>query len=292
LNWKTLLNRKRALREFKDLQASREPVIGYFERTGHREGAGSLYQEAISARLLCDLSGKTLACPPIQYLHHYKSSGSSLRAYLKTWNNVFSPLGLHLQEKTFHQNLPFIENPKAMLDSLPESVFQEAVEKLRIKFPPRNPPQAHRKYTLAIHLRNLNPEDEVREQGGEAYGYYGQNLGQALNPRRNLDRLLNLQNYILREKKRYVPKGKKLLIQIISQGHLPGIQALEKKCDVEYALDEHPARSFRRMLEADLLVMASSSFSYLACLLRARPSWALKRFRHQLPANCQICEIF
>jgi len=292
MSWINLFRRTQPFREFRELKTAREPVVGYFERPGHREGAGSLYQDVISALLLCELAGKTLACPPFQYLHHYKSSGGSLEDYLKIWAAMFSALNLHRRRDLFHRKLPFIENPKAMLDSLSKPVFNQAVEKLRKKFPQPKPSQARKRFTLAIHLRNLNSEDEVRDQGGEAYGYFCQNLGQRQNPRRNLERLLHLQNYILKEKARVVAPKKKVLFQIISQGVLPGIRALEKKTEVEYVLDEHPVLSFRRMLEADLLVMASSSFSYLACLLRVGPTWALKRFRHQLPENCQVCEIF
>jgi hypothetical protein len=145
---------------------------------------------------------------------------------------------------------------------------------------------------VAIHIRNLNPYDEVRDQSGEAYGYFTQNYGSSLNPDKNLQTLLRVQEFLLKEKNGLVEDNQKLVMQILSQGTLPGISVLEKRCLTKYFIDEHPADSFEKMLRADLLVMASSSFSYLASLLRNGPTLALRRFRHQLPLNCKICELF
>jgi hypothetical protein len=80
---RNLFARPKLIRTFEELQNSKEPIIAYREKPGHREGAGSLFQDIISAQILCNLAGKFLACPRIRYLHHHKSAGDTLEAYLQ-----------------------------------------------------------------------------------------------------------------------------------------------------------------------------------------------------------------
>jgi len=290
---RNLFARPKLIRTFEELQNSKEPIIAYREKPGHREGAGSLYQEALSAWVLCKLAGKSLACRPFQYLHHFQSSGGSLKEYLASWNSLLSPIGLHQNQDRFTEAVLEIENPKSMLDGLPEQHFNKAVNLLRASiWKSKNQNNKNSDCVVAIHIRNLNPYDEVRDQSGEAYGYFTENYGSSLNPDKNLQTLLRVQEFLLKEKNGLVEDNQKLVMQILSQGTLPGISVLEKRCLTKYFIDEHPADSFEKMLRADLLVMASSSFSYLASLLRNGPTLALRRFRHQLPLNCKICELF
>ena len=74
---RNLFARPKLIRTFEELQNSKEPIIAYREKPGHREGAGSLFQDIISAQILCNLAGKFLACPRIRYLHHHKSAGDT-----------------------------------------------------------------------------------------------------------------------------------------------------------------------------------------------------------------------
>lgn len=288
---RNLFARSKPIRTFEELKKCDAKVIGYHEKTGHREGAGSLYQEAISAQILCDLAGKILACPPFHYLHHHQSAGDTLETYLQKWSNLFSPLQLHHYQSLWCARASYLENPKAMLDGLSEKLFENGVARMRQKFHESTPsliggPCA----TVAIHLRNMNQEDEERGEAGTDYGYFSHTFNAQLNPEKNLERLIRLQKTLLARKHDLFSGAETLKLIIISQGVLPGIQTLEKVTSVEYYLDEHPTRSFQRMLESNLLVMAQSSFSYLACLLRYQPNLCLRRFRHRLPHNCSIAE--
>jgi hypothetical protein len=289
---RNLFARPKLIRTFEELQNSKEPIIAYREKPGHREGAGSLFQDIISAQILCNLAGKFLACPRIRYLHHHKSAGDTLEVYLQKWADVFAPLDLHQNQDKYSLDHPYMENPKATLDSLPESQFEEGIRNLRELFTNGVSMAPQRDIEIAVHLRNGNPEDEIRGAQAVDYALYNETFSSELNPKSNLDRLLRIQAYLLQDKNRFFGKSQKLKMTIISQGKLRGIEALEKEMAVEYLLDEHPVLSFNRMLKSDLLIIGQSSFSYLASLLRKKGSISMRRFRHRLPENCLIAEIF
>lgn len=289
---RNLFARSKPIRTFEELKKCDAKVIGYHEKTGHREGAGSLYQDIISAHILCSLTGKVLACPPVQYLHHHKSAGDSLEIYLKKWEEVFSPLDLHRHAGKYSGRLPFLENPKGILDSLNLELFEAGIKNLRSCFHRNSHDPQKSSSIIAIHLRNENSEDELRGAQAIEYALFNETFNEKLNPKSNLARLIRVQHYLQKEKDRLFKNAQTLEIAIISQGNLPGIGALEKLMPVNYYLDEHPVLSFKRMLQSELLIIGQSSFSYLASLMRKNLSLSLQRFRHRLPENCLIVEIF
>jgi len=289
---RALFARKKSIRTFEELKKCGAKIIGYHEKPGHREGAGSLYQDILSAHMLCALTGKILACPPVQYLHHHKSAGDTLEAYIKKWADVFKHLNLHQHNGKYSKKLLFLENPKATLDSLPENIFRTAVANLRTSFQGALPRPSVKKGEIVVHLRNGNPEDELQGERAVDYALFSETFNSKLNPKANLKKLLRLQQYLLQEKKIFFGRTEALKMTIISQGKLPGIEALGKTMEVEYCLDKHPVDSFVRMLNSDLLVIGQSSFSYVASLLRQNLSISLRRFRHRLPENCLTAEIF
>jgi hypothetical protein len=282
----------KAIWTFEELRDSKESVIAYREKLGHREGAGSLFQDIISAQILCNLAGKVLACPRIRYLHHHKSNGDTLEEYVNKWDRVFASLDLYHHRKEFSEELPFIENPKATLDSLGSELFEVGLKDLRSRFQTRNRNLPGSAVEIAVHLRNGNSEDEIRGPQAVDYALFNETFNPQLNPKSNLSRLMRVQRFLIQEKDWLFENAQTLRMTIISQGVLPGIESLEKLMPIEYYLDEHPVLSFERMLKSDLLIIGQSSFSYLASLVRRKRSLTLHRFRHRLPANCLIAEIF
>jgi hypothetical protein len=91
--------------------------------------------------------------------------------------------------------------------------------------------------------------------------------------------------------------NKKILLHVHSTGIPSDFEAFLSQVDPNISaklfLDEVAPVAFMDMLCSDILIGSHSSFSWLAILLRDKPSYIRKGFRHFLPDNTfELREVF
>ena len=282
-------------------------VITYSQSERERtEGVGSLYQRELLAYL-------------ISLFFHFKFERSILFFYKKHNKNIFikkfdqlfdffgkkKSKNSHslikqiknineLKKDKFIYNLPFHLSEK-LFSKFSFKKRKELINKFRKEFWGFNKKNLIKKKdktynTIVLHIRNRSKGDVIFGELTFPYQIfsYDYNLPDH-NPNFYSNWYLSLVKKIIIEKKLF---NKKIKIYICSTGLFSDFSylynKLKKIAPTELFLNKEEFRTFRLMIEADYLIMAQSSFSYLASFINRGSKYIRNDFRHVLPDDVTI----
>ena len=270
------------------------------------EGVGSLYQRELLAYLM-------------SLFLYFKFERSILFFYKKHNRKIlikkFDKLFNFFGKKKKNNNYFFIKQPKNINEikrdkfvyNLPfhisEKLFsqlsfnkrKELINKFRKQFWKFNIKSLFKGKnktfnTIVLHIRNRSKGDVIFGELTFPYQIfsYDYNLPDH-NPNFYSNWYLSLVKKIIIEKKLF---NKKIKIYICSTGLFSDFSylynKLKKIAPTELFLNKEEFRTFRLMIEADYLIMAQSSFSYLASFINRGSKYIRNDFRHVLPADVTI----
>jgi hypothetical protein len=261
------------------------------------EGVGAMMMYPIMLSFVCKLFNTEFSFSGIKNLSHfeYTEHAEDCDSWSESFEKFFNFPRLENPDKvinqlSFNQNLiNFIEQNRnvneEILIELPQDgaswaiqqfceqnhtiVFKkESIDELRnnLKF-------EGEKYfnedevNIAIHIRSENPKDvDASSSDRELY-----------NLDRDFPRYVNL---IDRLKKKFY--NKKIVTHIYSQGFVSDFKNfLDLTTDlfeIQLHIDDHPVNDLYHMINADILFMANSGFSYIASLLRSDNTYVRDNF--------------
>ena len=273
-------------------------TISFQPPEGHHEGAGSLYQDYIAAWIMSRALGIGYGHIRPEYVHHAESDPE----YVEKWEQMFGFLAatsvrsgfpvvsLEVQ-KPISPNLSYVLSSAKRFVDLNRPKFERVKNDLRqnffqyVKYSPKKVLwDSSKKFKIALHLRNANRNDEVLPYSlpWELFTYnYGPNQNHQFYSRYYSTILNKIKDELGHEN---------VDIHVFSQGDAKDFEEIVAT-GATLHLDEVDALdSFWHFVHADVLVMAKSSFSYLACLLNPNVKIIRNCFRHYLPSEVAIVD--
>ncbi|RTL69287.1 MAG: hypothetical protein EKK41_14115 [Hyphomicrobiales bacterium] len=236
----------------------------YVMATGRVDGAGAQATAKMSAMALARHYGLTYVHTPFQTMEHAENGSPALWA--AAWENIFNlgngelsadACGLpQVGIEEFIGNRLWWNKPCLLAaghyarftDSHPEA-YARISEELRAKYRrTRTEHQAHREIVVCAHLRRGDVSAADPDTANRAPDYVS-----FLNCLRQVQGALAATGLAVRTK-------------IISQGDARGLELLQAM-GCELNLNTPAIDSFHQMVDADVLVMGRSSFSFAAALL-------------------------
>jgi hypothetical protein len=272
----------------------------------HTEGVGSLYQRELLAYLISLFFNSKFER---SILFFYKKHNKNI--FIKKFDQLFDFFGKkknkniyslikqvkninELKKNKFIYNLPFHLSEK-LFSKFSFKKRKELINKFRKEFWEFNKKnlikKKDKKYnTIVLHIRNRSKGDVIFGELTFPYQIfsYDYNLPDH-NPIFYSNWYLSLVKKIIIEKKLF---NKKIKIYICSTGLFSDFSylynKLKKIAPTKLFLNKEEFRTFRLMIEADYLIMAQSSFSYLASFINRGSKYIRNGFRHVLPADVTI----
>jgi len=234
-------------------------------------GFGSQYQNIIQTALYAHWKGKSFCVTPITSIHgNYGSSSSFLREVNELLHLAVLPaeqfycLFVHSCRTASH--VDFIENKKAWFDDFIKDrkladfakPFLQGVGKRKRTHSGRE----SEKKNAVVHIRRRNPQDIEDD-------FHGRN---------------HLQDRDICHAMRLVQAANpSITFEIYSQGEHEDFGLYGGDPRISLHLNEALNVTFLQMVQADVLIMAKSSLSYTAGLLREGEVWAPNPFWHTFP---------
>lgn len=172
-------------------------------------------------------------------------------------------------KKNFYSTLIYLE-PESILE-YGQTIISEIFEKKYLKNVKYNFVFDQKYFernslNISFHIRNVNPEDNSFQDFRELYNNNNQNYIFAINQLKK------------------VCRDEKVKLHIHSQGDENqfewALEYQEKNFDIHLHLNDHPISDIYHMSHADLLIMANSSFSWIAHLLNYNVSLVRDNFWH------------
>lgn len=269
------------------------------------EGVGSLYQRELLAYL-------------ISLFLHFKFQRSILFFYkkhnrkllIKKFDKLFNFFGKkkknnyffikrpkninEINRDKFVYNLPFHISEK-LFSKLSFNKRKELINKFRKEFWKFNTKSFFKRKnkifnTIVLHIRNKSKGDTIFGESSFPYQIFSYDYHLPdHNPIFYANWYLSLVKKIIIEKKLL---NKKIKIYVCSTGPISDFSYLYNKLNIiaptELFLNKEEFKTFRLMIEADYLIMAQSSFSYLASFINRGSKYIRNDFRHVLPADVTI----
>lgn len=269
------------------------------------EGVGSLYQRELLAYLISlffrfkfkrsviffyKKHNKNIAIKKFDNLFNFFGKKKKYNYYLiKKIKNISE-----LKKNKFIYNLPFHISEK-FFSKLLLKKRKEIINRFRKKFWKFNKKIFFKKKdknynTIVLHIRNKSKGDVIFGELSFPYQIfnYDYNLPDH-NSNFYSNWYLSLVIKIIKEKKLL---NKKINIYICSTGSKLDFDylynKLKKIAPTKLLLNKDEFLTFRLMIEADYLIMAQSSFSYLASFINRGTKYIRNGFRHVLPADVII----
>lgn len=301
----------------------------------HTEGAGSLYQMYVTAWILCKMYNKKYIHNIPEYIHHYKSNNVELEKFINDWELIFAFLEenndndndnydnkeveivemstslntfLELSDNFYY----YITNTKELFDSS-INLFDKKVKidlreqyHKKLKYIPKNilwkesSSNSNKIINIAIHIRNLNDDDIVRDKRSKTWELFTVDYDKTLNHKEQglyYKKLLMRISEIINEyncKKIIETDGTTKYekftynFHIFSQGQQKQFEIFYGIPNINIHLNNYAPDDFWHFTKADILILGRSSFSYLASLLNNNVKIIKSIFRHQLPSETVI----
>lgn len=265
------------------------------------EGAGSLYQKYLFTFLYA--MGKNDS-----YIHtsaklfkgHYQDT--DLERMEGLWELIFYPItscinqdkspnvSVSLLSIPFHVSYKFIRNMsvsnREKLLRIVRNKFSEAFEENNLK-----PKQTENKFIIAVHLRSFGVGDvDFFKNYTYPWQYFNRDYGLSDNCPEYYGKLYSkaINDYI-----RAVPNND-IIVHLHSTASIeelePLISRIDPKIEIKFCGEQLAPLAFIDMINADILIASHSSFSWLALLLRKKPSKIRKGFRYILPENVTLLD--
>jgi hypothetical protein len=288
--------------------------ITFSARPSHTlEGAGSIYQSSLFAYIVGILFG-------IKYYHYpnlINPLGEKVHTvdFEKEWESMFGMLGAQNENlaEFFHKeilvhykflsdyhsinyelvaNIDFQSAHSIIQDNwlLYKEKIYPAILALFRKHNTYTPAVSYvnaEKFNITLHLRTHVPQDLPADQNIMAWQSFNLSHGDTL----NTDFYSKLYSGLVNKLVAYAKQKsqKPIAINIFSRGE-PSLfenlcNSLDDSCDVNLYLNSKAADTFLAFTEADFLICAHSSFSWLASHLNPNPSFTRYPFRQILSPN-------
>jgi hypothetical protein len=209
--------------------------------------------------------------------------------FLKQFKNINE-----LKKDKFIYNLPFHISEK-LFSKFSFKKRKELINKFRKKFWEFNKKNFFKTKdktcnTIVLHIRNKSKGDVIFGELTFPYQIFSYDYKLPdHNPIFYSNWYLSLVRKIIIEKKL---SNKKMKIYICSTGSNLDFTYLYNKLKIiaptKLFLNKEEFRTFRLMIEADHLIMAQSSFSYLASFINRGSKYIRNSFRHVLPTDVTI----
>jgi hypothetical protein len=265
------------------------------------EGAGSLYQKYLFTFLYAiGKDDSYIHTPAKLYKRHYQDS--DLERMENLWELIFSPItscinqgnspnvSAPLSNIPFDISYKFIKNMnvsrREKLLRIVRNKFSEAFDENNLK-----PKQTQNQFTIAVHLRSLGVGDIVFFKNYTyPWQYFNHNYGLSDNCPEYYGKLYSKAvndciKYAL---------DKSIVVHIHSTASIeelgPLISRIDPKVEIKFCGEQLAPLAFIDMIHADILIASHSSFSWLALLLRKKPSKIRKGFRYILPENVTLLD--
>lgn len=271
------------------------------------EGAGSRYQRYLITYILArNLNIKYLHIPSKPYSGHYVDI--DIDVVEKNWLSIFGFLTEcesenrvnigKLDNVRFIKKISFSEAYK-LVCKLPKNKLENSLESLRDTFSRWNErthlilKKSLDATVIAIHLRALNRGDGLDGVSSKLFVGIGSfpwqffNCNYGLpdnNPTYYADFYANGVNQICES----INTGK-IILRIHSTANESTFDyfksLLDPRIDVEFYIGGDPVVSIMDFIYSDFFIASHSSMSWVALLLRVRPSYIRRGFRQFLPSN-------
>lgn len=266
------------------------------------EAAGSLYQREVLAYLISlNSSFKFIRSRLLFYKkHNPKIRIRQFDSLFKFFNNIKLPNSEYesvtvLNKKLIKKdkkiyNIPFHISEK-IIANLSVKRRDYLIKKFRKQFWNNNKKIKQRKnsFNIVLHIRNKSKGDVIKGDSSLPYQLFSHDYKLPNNnPIFYKNWYLAVVNKILREN----PRFKNATVYICSTGRNSDFKdlffELSKICKIKKIINIDEFETFKIMINADHLVLAQSSFSYLASLINNKKKYIRNGFRHPLPSDIQI----
>ena len=274
---------------------------------GHSEGAGSENQRFLFAYLYAISNGlQYVHRPSSRYFAHDDLSHMSLAE--SEWSKIFGFLN-----KSKPISLP-VKRFKKLSECCPEYIYKISFSKayayinalhiedrenlldiIRHEFIAHNKSEIESiaitdKFVISIHLRALSPGDVLTSYDSFPWQHFNFDYGL---PDNNPHYYAKLYAKAINEIARQNSK-KNVILHIHSTESFDVFESLldllDDNIQVEFFLKESAPKAFMDMINADILIASHSSFSWLPLLLRTKPSYIRKGFRHFVSMKTQLID--
>lgn len=276
----------------------------------HIEGAGSQYQRYVFAYLYAlDLEVEYLHLPNKHFKGHDPEGlnidigGLWGRIFLFLLNKDLEVLASNYLNGEMQDdpgvcvsNVSF-KSAYSHIAGLNKNRINKLIQELRIKFWEFNKNQrpnfeGDEIFIIAIHLRAISLGDKLTSIDSLPWQYFNYDYGL---PDNNPEYYSRLYASAVDSVAKRVDK--KIVLHVHSTGNPSDFEDFLSRIDpsisVKLFLDEIAPVAFMDMLCSDVLIGSHSSFSWLAILLRNKPSYIRKGFRHFLPENAfELREVY
>lgn len=265
------------------------------------EGAGSLYQKYLFTFLYA--IGKEVSyvhTPAKLFKGHYKDS--DLERMEGLWELIFSPITSCINQNELPNltapllNIPFDVSYKS-IKNMRESSREELLKVVRNKFDAAfeknnlKPSEIKSQFVIAIHLRSFGVGDvEFFKNYTYPWQYFNRDYGLSDNCPEYYGKLYSktINDYI-----KALPDND-IVLHVHSSASIedlkPLISRIDSKIKIKFCGEQLAPLAFMDMIYADILIASHSSFSWLALLLRKKPSKIRKGFRYILPENTTLLD--
>lgn len=250
------------------------------------EGIGSMLQYHLLLNFFADFIGAGFTYPGSDNFAHHSYTGYSKEEYFRMidsffnfpningcWDEVYtvSEINDNLMslindsrniDKRILINLHDCHKPLASLcgQYVNEIFTKERIDKIRNNLSFSGEKYFYDNINISLHIRTANPNDipaEIVSVYREKYIF-----------EKDFYRYKNLVNFLKQN-----TKDEKVTLHIHSQGFTTNFEEFfelkEDNFDIKLHIDDHPVSDIYHMVNADLLVMSNSSFSWLSSLLNS-----------------------
>jgi len=231
---------------------------------GHTEGIGALLQYQLFCYAYCKLQSYNFNFSGFKNLQHFQYTNQTQEEFSESLTDF---CGLPVSEVA--DNSKFMSPQDAMRYGQHNiSKVIPVLKQLRVN--PISPVYFNDSvFNVATHIRNYTNTDCDPSPVREYFNHSNKNI---------------ILDYYLRVNKKIKRlTNKKIIYHIYSQGDEDQFKIFANIFDnLEFHLDEHPIISLHHMINADVLVMANSSLSYVAHLYGRNKCIAKPSFYHSL----------
>lgn len=261
-----------------------------------REGIGSVVQWNLLLFCIAKDLGVEVSIPSFKNIAHYNYTKYSSEEWSKSFTEFFkfpyqSQFDLELEFDGQYKDLQdFVEEnlgtEKNILVNVPKDFIVEHGQKNLLTYFQKeylkeiksnlktNINYFQKKcINISLHIRSNNPNDVDFQSSREAF-------------LRHIDST-KFKNLIGELKTKH--KDKNVCLHIHSQGDIENfsdiIELSTKKFKIECHLNDHPTVDIHHMSNADYLVMANSSYSWICHLLNFNPTYIRDNFWHSVYPN-------
>jgi len=265
------------------------------------EGAGSLYQKYLFTYMYALAMQEAYVHTSAHlFKAHYKDT--DLKKVEELWRLIFYPItscgkSYEMNEhKEAIKSIPFADSYqhiKNIKKQDREGLFKLVRGNFAKSFEENNltPKLDEGNFTIAVHLRAFGTGDiNFFKNYTYPWQYFNCNYGLSDNCPEYYGKLYSkaINAYI-----NVVPR-KKIIVHIHSTASKkdlsPLVERLDPRIEIQFCGEQLAPIAFLDMIHADILIASHSSFSWLALLLRHKPSRIRKGFRYILPENTTLLD--